>query len=288
MATVQPGNKSLQDDCHKCPWTAIIRAVFCATFAILALAGSACGEEASEYQVKAAYLYNFAKSAEWPTLLFPSESAPLAIGVFGGNDDFVDVLKDMVAEKMIGSHSITVKHISMGDDLSRCHIVFFRASERKNMHVAIAALDRSNVLLVGEDSAFLRDGGMINLVLDKGKIQFEISHDALDRSNIHFSSKFLSLAKADYGSSDQRAEAPRQLRFKIPPEYPTIAREMKLKGAVQIEALVERDGTVKEVKVLGGHPLLADAVARAVKQWKYEPAAKDSTEIVKYSFGPDF
>ena len=63
---------------------------------------------------------------------------------------------------------------------------------------------------------------------------------------------------------------------------------MKLKGAVQIEALVQRDGTVKEVKVLGGHPLLADAVARAVKQWKYEPAAKDSTEIVKYSFGPDF
>jgi len=53
------------------------------------------------------------------------------IGVFGGNDDFVDVLKDMVAEKTIGSHSIAVKHISMGDDLTRCHIVFFRASERK-------------------------------------------------------------------------------------------------------------------------------------------------------------
>jgi len=63
---------------------------------------------------------------------------------------------------------------------------------------------------------------------------------------------------------------------------------MKLKGAVQIEAVVQRDGTVKEVKVLGGHPLLADALARAVKQWKYAPAAKDSTELVKYSFSPDF
>jgi outer membrane biosynthesis protein TonB len=59
-------------------------------------------------------------------------------------------------------------------------------------------------------------------------------------------------------------------------------------GAVQLEALVGRDGTVKEVKVLGGHPLPADSLGRAVKQWKYEPAAKDSTEVVKYSFGPEY
>jgi len=66
---------------------------------------------------------------------------------------------------------------------------------------------------------------MINLVLEKGKIQFEISRDALDRSNIHFSSKFLSLAKADYESSGRQAEGPRQLRVKVAPEYPTIASE---------------------------------------------------------------
>jgi len=57
-------------------------------------------------------------------------------------------------------------------------------------------------------------------------------------------------------------------------------------GVVHLEALVGRDGTVKEVKVLGGHPLPADALARAVKQWKYQ-AAKDSTELVRYSLGPE-
>ena len=256
--------------------------------AVFLLVVLACGEEASEYQVKAAYIYNFAKSAEWPPQVFPGVTAPLVIGVFGGSDDFAESLKDMVAEKIIASHPITVKHISMGDDLTCCQIIFFRASEKKNTRTAIAALHSTNVLLVGEDPAFLSEGGMINLVLDKGRIQFEIARDALDRSNIHFSPKFLSLAKADYESSAQRSEGSRQLRVKIAPEYPTIAREMKLKGAVQVEAVVQRDGTVKEVKVLGGHPLLADAVARAVKQWKYEPAARDSTEIVKYSFGPDF
>src|SRR5438094_8300442 len=65
--------------------------------------------------------------------------------------------------------------------------------------VALASLDYANVF-IGEDSAFLRAGGMINLVLDKGKVRFEIAHDAIERSNIHFSSKFLSLAKANYES----------------------------------------------------------------------------------------
>jgi outer membrane biosynthesis protein TonB len=51
--------------------------------------------------------------------------------------------------------------------------------------------------------------------------------------------------------------------------------------------LVERDGTVKEVEIVGGHPLLAEALARAVKQWKYQPAAKETTEVVKFSFSPN-
>jgi len=265
----------------------IVRTAVSGSLVTFILVGYAHGQEASEYQVKAAYLYNFAKSAQWPPQILQDGTAPLVIGIFGGDEDFVDILKDMVAEKTIGTHPIAVKHFSMGDDLACCQMVFFRGSERKNTSVALASLDYANVLLIGEDSAFLRAGGMINLVLDKGKVRFEIAHDALDRSNIHFSSKFLSLAKANYESSNQQAEGPRQLRVKISPEYPTIARQMNLKGAVQLEALVGRDGTVKEVKVLGGHPLLADALARAVKQWKYQPAAKDSTELVRYSFGPE-
>jgi outer membrane biosynthesis protein TonB len=61
---------------------------------------------------------------------------------------------------------------------------------------------------------------------------------------------------------------------------------MKLTGAAQVQALVAPDGAVKEVKILGGHPLLADALARAVKQWKYQPGPKETVEIVKFSFSP--
>jgi TonB family protein len=78
----------------------------------------------------------------------------------------------------------------------------------------------------------------------------------------------------------------RLLERSAPPEYPDIAERMNLKGTAQVQALVRQDGTVKEVKVLGGHPLLADALARAVMQWKYQPAARETVEIVKFSFGP--
>jgi membrane protein involved in colicin uptake len=49
---------------------------------------------------------------------------------------------------------------------------------------------------------------------------------------------------------------------------------------------VRPDGTVKDVKILGGHPLLVDAAVRAVMQWKYQPAPKETVEILKFSFGP--
>jgi len=61
---------------------------------------------------------------------------------------------------------------------------------------------------------------------------------------------------------------------------------MKLTGTAQVQALVKPDGTVKEVTIVGGHPLLADALAQAVKHWKYQPASKETVELVKFSFGP--
>ena len=276
-------NQSARWNGQGCAWQ-FIWAVVSGSVLILILPCVGQGQEASEYQVKAAYIFNFAKSAQWPPQSFPDSSVPVLIGVFGGGEDFVNALKEIVAGKTVGTHPVFVRHFSTVDNLASCHLVFFRASERKSTPAAIALLKGSDSLLVGEDTAFLRDGGMINLFLDKGKIQFEVEETALDRSNIHFSPAFLSRAKTPSESSNQSANVPRPVLIKISPEYPDLARQMNLKGSVQIEALVGRDGRVKEVRVIGGHPLLADALSRAVKQWKYEPGAKDSTELVRYSF----
>ena len=60
---------------------------------------------------------------------------------------------------------------------------------------------------------------------------------------------------------------------------------MRLAGTVQVQAVVRADGTVKEVKVIGGHPFLANALTQAVRKWRYEPSSKESVELVKFNFG---
>ena len=77
----------------------------------------------------------------------------------------------------------------------------------------------------------------------------------------------------------------RVVKFRIAPTFPEIARKMKLKGAVQLEAIVRPDGSVREVHILGGHPILADAACRAVMQWRFKPDTRETHEIVRIEFG---
>lgn len=253
-------------------------------------------QSAPEDQVKAAYLLNFAKLGEWPRFALPEGPSPLVIGVSGGEEEFVNLLKATVAGKMAGTHMVVVKAVSSDAEMKSCHMVFFRASERKHTQAAIAGLAQVGVLSVGEDESFLREGGMINLVREHGSVRFEVNADALDRSQIHFSAKILALAKTGYGTPQATAsnspgassagDDAREVQRRVAPEYPEIAARMNLKGTAQVEARVRADGTVKEVRVLGGHPVLAEALANAVRLWKYQPASKETVEVVKFSFGP--
>jgi TonB family protein len=262
--------------------------------ALLALQLLAPGQQkVTEDQVKAAYLLNFAKLAEWPRTVLPDGPSPLVIGVNGANEEFLEVLKAVVAGKIIGTHPLLVKPVSSEEDMKSCHVVFFRASEKRHTQAVIESVGHAGVLFVGEDESFLLQGGMINLVRDHGSVRFEVNSDALDRSEIHFSSKILALAKAGDAPShtvaqnpQSPAEGPRRLEHSAPPDYPELAERMKLTGTAQVQVLVKPDGTVKEVTIVGGHPLLADALAQAVKHWKYQPASKETVEVVKFSFGP--
>jgi hypothetical protein len=272
-------------------WRPPTRAALGIGLTLLALQLLALGQRqnATEDRVKAAYLFNFAKLAEWPHAL-PEGPSLLVIGVSGGDEDFLDLLKGAVVGKIIGTHPVMVKPVSSEEDMKSCRIVFFRAPERKHTVAALDQLAKAGVLLVGEDASFLRQGGMINLVREHGSVRFEVNSDVLDRSEIHFSLKILALAKAHDESpnpkaSNSQGEAPRRLENSVPPEYPAIAERMNLKGTAQVQALVRPDGTVKEVRGLGGHPLLVDALVRAVMHWKYEPSPRETLEVVKFSFG---
>jgi TonB family protein len=70
------------------------------------------------------------------------------------------------------------------------------------------------------------------------------------------------------------------------PVYPTLAKQMHISGTVKLEATVEKNGQVKDVKVLGGHPVLSDAAITAAKHWRYEPAGEETVETISVNFNP--
>ena len=88
-------------------------------------------------------------------------------------------------------------------------------------------------------------------------------------------------ATAQENSQDS---AKRKVKTKTVPEYPDLARQMKATGKVKIEATISADGRVTNTKVIGGSPLLVGAAMDALKKWRFEPAAKESIEVVEFDF----
>jgi TonB family protein len=253
----------------------------CAVILVFSLFASA-QQTSDEYQVKAAYLYNFAKMVPPSPPGLPG-SSDLIIGVFGGSEDFVRVLRRSLTGKTINGRTLEIRHLRSPKELNSCQLVFFRASERTTRAV-IAQLGRTRVLLVGEDKEFLNDGGMINLLPSEEKITYEVNSAALERAGVHGDNSSAA-PKPDVQTPDVQLESPRSIAFRVLPEFPRIAVSLKITGAVQLQAIVRADGTVKQVRVVGGHPVLAEAASQAVMQWRYEPGSNETTELVKVSFG---
>ena len=84
----------------------------------------------------------------------------------------------------------------------------------------------------------------------------------------------------------QEAEGNRQVVSRVSPQYPSLARGMRLQGSVKVEAVVAPDGSAKTVAIRGGHPLLAQAAHDAVQKWKWVAAPKETHELIEVKFNP--
>ena len=168
-------------------------------FTFLLFAGSGDGlaqsEVPSEYQVKAAFLYNFGKFVEWPDNVFADPRAPFVIGVFG-SDPFQGDLDRIVAGKSINGHSVVVRLVTSVDGLKGCNIVFVSLAQEKKAAEISAALAGTKVLTVTENMKhFAESGFMINFVVEDEHIGFQINNAAATRAGLAVSSKLLSLAR---------------------------------------------------------------------------------------------
>jgi TonB family protein len=86
------------------------------------------------------------------------------------------------------------------------------------------------------------------------------------------------------GQESSSESAKRKVRTRVMPDYPALAKQMKVTGKVKIETTIAADGHVTNTKVVGGSPLLVSAALDAVKKWRFEPAAKESTETIEFDF----
>jgi hypothetical protein len=172
--------------------------VVCAAICGFALCGngpavSAADERPTEYQVKAAFLFNFAKFVTWPADTFPDQNSPLVIAI-SGDDRFGEAIDDITRGERVGGHPIVVKRLGPADPLGRSQILFVSASERKRLDRILESLSNAPVLTVGESDDFARLGGVIQLTKDRYRVGFDINVEAAERARLRISSKLLSLA----------------------------------------------------------------------------------------------
>jgi hypothetical protein len=148
---------------------------------------------ASEYDVKALFLFNFTKFVEWPAAAFTDEHSPLKLCVLGENP-FGKALKVLTGEE-VGGRKLTFVHLESVNNLETCHAVFISRSERDRLPQILAGLHNAPVLTVGESPAFIDQGGMINFIIEGSKVRFDVNQEAAERAGIRISSRLLALAK---------------------------------------------------------------------------------------------
>jgi TonB family protein len=81
-----------------------------------------------------------------------------------------------------------------------------------------------------------------------------------------------------------QTELSRKVKTKVPPTYPELARKMNIRGTVKVLVVVSPNGAVKDSRVVGGNPILVNSAMDAVKQWKFEPAADETTGVIEFRF----
>ncbi|HEY8034559.1 MAG TPA: YfiR family protein [Methylobacter sp.] len=152
-------------------------------------AGAGLADAVTEYDLKAAYLLNFAGYIEWP-----SPPKPVTICVYG-NNPFKAATIDTLMKAKAGQIDAIFKYPRQSDQLTDCNILYLAQSEQESFGKTIALLHNASVLIVTDIQNGLPQGAMINLITESNRLRFEINIDTVLTSKLKISSKLLKLAK---------------------------------------------------------------------------------------------
>lgn len=154
------------------------------------LATAVAATMASEYQLKAVFLFNFTQFVDWPTDAFSDAGSPLVIGILG-SDPFGAYLDDTVRDERVNGRPLAIQRYARVDEIKTCHVLFVSASEAGHMGQILNALKGRSILTVGDIDSFTRDGGIIRFAMVSTKIRLKISLDTAQAAHLTISSKLL-------------------------------------------------------------------------------------------------
>jgi hypothetical protein len=159
----------------------------------------------SEYELKAAFIYNFAKYVHWPEASTSETRKPIAIGVIG-KDPFGQALDDAMRGRSLEGRAVVVRRFSRVEEVADCDILFISSSEKNNLPRILEVLHKAPVLTIGDMNRFAERGGMINLTTEEARVRFEINVEAAERAGLKPGSQLLRLARIVGGSRAGRQE----------------------------------------------------------------------------------
>jgi hypothetical protein len=149
----------------------------------------------SEYEVKAAFIYNFTRFVEWPTNSFESTNSPIVIGILG-KDPFGKILENVIKDETVKNRKLELKRYSKIEDItSNCHILFISKSEESKLPQILKYLEGKDVLTVGDFEGFAVGGGIIRLLTYEDKVKLRINLATAKRTNMVISSQILRAAE---------------------------------------------------------------------------------------------
>ena len=151
-----------------------------------------------EYQVKAAFLFNFAQFVEWPPQSFTDNVSPLVIGIYG-TDPFGSFLDDTVRGEVIRGRRIQIKRCDKLADVKSCHILFVGQSEAGNPDHIFVATKGKPVLTVSDIPGSRQSGVIIWFTTEQNRIRFHINNEAAREAGLSVSSKLLRAAQDSSG-----------------------------------------------------------------------------------------
>lgn len=147
----------------------------------------------AEYEVKAAFLYNFARFVEWPAGAGAMEDS-FVITILG-EDPFGGVLDDMLDGKVVDGRRVVVHRTHRADEVRDSRILFISDSEQPHLPAILKRLEGAATLTVGEMDRFAERGGVIRFRTERSRVRLEINLAVAERARLKISSELLKLAR---------------------------------------------------------------------------------------------